>query len=194
MLHVKLFSTKLFVNWTDRAWPRVYFGRCTDVGCSWQERDAIQEARLQYAQERCLKLNRSWEEPLWRSMSVNREKRVVACLVFKAGSTSWLRTLLRLTGNSTAVALANENRHAVHDKSHPFLDHFAAMPVSKRLQYLAGHYYRVLFVRDPLERFVSAYRDSMFRHFYYVPLRTVIKRMFRPRVSNRLTAAFSSRF
>jgi len=127
-------------------------------------------------------------------MIVNREKRVVMCLVFKAGSTSWLRTLLRLTGNNKAAALADDNRHAVHDKSYAFLGHFQVMNTSRRLQFLAGHYYKVLFVRDPLERLISAYRDSMFRHRAYVGLRKMIKRMFRPGVLERLTAIFPSRF
>jgi len=141
-----------------------------------------------------LKLNNSWEEPLWRSLSVTREKRVVVCVVFKAGSTSWLRTLLRLTGKESAVTLASEGRHAVHDKSGPFLGRFESMSTSARLQYLTGYYYKMLVVRDPLERLISAYRDSMFRHFYYKELRQEIKRMFRPHVSERLSTVHTSLF
>jgi len=47
-------------------------------------RRTIQEARLHAMYERCLELNDSWKLATWGTMFVNRQKRVVMCLVAKA--------------------------------------------------------------------------------------------------------------
>ena len=137
--------------------------------------------------EACLELNDSWKEPYWRGMSVNREKRVVMCLVGKAACTTWLRVLLRLTGKQRAVALANESRYALHVLAGEYLVRLHQITGSARDHYLMGHYYKAMFVREPLEKLISAYRDKMFRAVDYVEKRKAIKRMFRPNVSIRFT-------
>ena len=49
-----------------------------------EERRTIQEARLDAMHKRCSELNDSWKEPAWHALSVNRQRRVVMCLVGKA--------------------------------------------------------------------------------------------------------------
>jgi len=151
------------------------------------ERRDIQ-ARLRDMHEACLELNDSWKEPNWRSMVVNREKRVFMCLVAKSACTTWLRVLLRLTGKQEAVAFAaNTNRYKLHVNSGKYLLRFYKNSGSTRYHYLMGHYYKMMFVREPLERLISAYRDKMFRAHDYVPMRKAIKRMFRPNANSRFT-------
>jgi len=146
--------------------------------------------RLQNVHKKCLELNDSWNEPTWQAISVSRQKRVVMCLVGKAAGTTWMRVLLRLTGKQDAAALADTNRHILHSRAGAFLGRFNQMNGSKRDHYLMGHYHKVMFVREPLERLISGYRDKMFRAIDYVGMRKAIKHKFRPKISNRFTRSY----
>jgi len=135
--------------------------------------------------DRCLKLNDSRKDPTWSSLAVNRQKRVLMCLVFKAATTTWFRVLLRLTGDKRAIELANSHRYKVHDKAGLFLPRMHEIKASARNSYMTGDYYKVMFARDPLERLISAYRDKMFRNFGYNKTWHAIKRMFRGNILTR---------
>jgi len=136
--------------------------------------------------QKCLQLNDSWTEPRWKAMSVNYQKRVVMCLVGKAAGTTWMRVLLKLTGKKGAFALANTNRHVLHSRAGAYIGRFHLITKSIRDHYLMGHYYKIMFVREPLERLISGYRDKMYRAVDYGSMRHDIKRKFRPNVLNRL--------
>jgi len=157
-----------------------------------EDKRITQEDRLHALHERCAELNDSWKEANWRAISVNRQKRVVMCLVGKAAGTTWMRLLLRLTGDPQAANLATINRHLLYGPSAAFLGRFHLLSASTRRHYLTGNYYKVMFVREPLERLISGYRDKMFRAVDYVGLRTQIKRMFRPNVSERFAKSYTS--
>ena len=148
-------------------------------------RGRIRQSRLHRMHKRCLELNDTWKEPTWQAMSVNRQKHAVMCLVGKAAGTTWLRLLLLLTENPNAVKLANTNRHILHGKATTFIPRFDHMRTSERVQYLTGSYYKAMFVREPLERLISGYRDKMFRAVDYAWMQRQIKLMFRPNVSTR---------
>lgn len=149
-----------------------------------EERRIIQEARLHVMHQRCLELNDSWKEANWQGISANRQKRVVMCLVAKAACTTWMRLLLQLTGNPDAVKLTSGDRHQMHTSAVAFLVRFDRISTSMRHHYLTGDYYKAMFVREPLERLISAYRDKMLRATdYYLTVRSEVKRMFRPNVS-----------
>jgi len=136
----------------------------------------------------CLKLNDSWKEPNWELMIASRAKRVFMCIVPKSACTTWMRVLLRLTGKQEAVAFAaNLTRFNLHGNSDKYLVRLRLTTGSTRYHYLMGHYYKMMFVREPLERLISAYRDKMFRAPDYVEKRKAIKRMFRPNVNSRFT-------
>ena len=141
---------------------------------------------------RCSELNDLWREPTWQAMSVNYQKRVFVCLVGKAAGTTWMRLLLRLTGNRHAVKLASSNRHILHGRAGSFIGRFHQIDATARLQYLTGHYYKAMFVREPLERLISGYRDKMFRAPDYVGMRKHIKHMYRPNVSTRFIKSYIS--
>ena len=135
--------------------------------------------------ESCLELDDSWKEPYWPALTVNDKKRFALCLVFKSASTTWLRILLRLTGNPRAIQLATSDRHRVHRKYGSFVTRLHQTNASARFRYLLGYYYKVMIVRDPVVRLISAYRDKMFRDSVYNNARHRIKRMFRVNVSTR---------
>jgi len=118
-------------------------------------------------------------------MAVSYQKRVVMCLVGKAAGTTWRRILLQLTGRREALALAKANRHVLHGRAGAYYGSFHQMSGLRRDHYLMGHYYKVMFVREPLERLISGYRDKMFRAVGYGPLRYAIKHRFRSNVSSR---------
>jgi len=119
---------------------------------------------------------------------VNQQKRIVMCLVPKAACSTWLRVLLQLTGNPNATKLAGVSRYLLHPNAKAFLGRMADMSTSTRKTFLTGNYYRVMVVRDPLERFISAYRDKMCRHNYSVTaeIKQRVRFMFRSNVSRRL--------
>jgi len=144
--------------------------------------------------DRCSELNDVYEQPTWQAMSVNYQKRIVVCLVGKAAGTTWMRLLLQLTGNPHAVKLASTNRHVLHGKAGTFIGRFHKIDATTRYQYLTAHYYKAMFVREPLERLISGYRDKMFRAADYVEMRRQIKRMFRKNVSTRFVAIYICTF
>lgn len=123
-------------------------------------------------------------------MAVNYEKRVVMCLVGKAAGTTWLRVLLRLTRKQEAMTLAKINRHVLHGNVGKFIGRFHLLNGSNRDHYLMGHFYKVIFVREPLERLISGYRDKMLRAYDYEKLRQTIKHMFRPQDLNRFIKSY----
>jgi len=157
-----------------------------------EKRRTVQQARLDAMHKRCSELNDSWQDATWQAMSVNRERRVLVCLVGKAAGTTWMRVLLRLTGSPQAVKLASANRHVLHSSAGAYLGRFHQMKKWTRDHYLLGHYYKVMFVREPLERLISGYRDKMYRAVDYVGMRKRIKRMFRPNVSARFAKSYIS--
>ena len=147
----------------------------------------IQQTRLQKIQENCAQLNDSRHEPMWRALYVFHQKRTVMCLIAKTGGTTWLRVLLRLTGIPAAVKLASAHRFTLHRHVGKYIGRMFEMNPSKRAHYLTGHYYKAIFVRDPLEKLISGYRDKMNPTLVgYGKQRENIKRMFRKNFTQQL--------
>ena len=101
-------------------------------------------------------------------MIVSHDQRVLFCVVGKAACTSWLRTLLQLTGNPAAQLVAATDRSSVHAMFRFYLESTQLPNASQLSSSPLKHYYKFMFVREPLERLVSAFRDKMFRAFEYV--------------------------
>jgi len=139
--------------------------------------------------QKCLKLDDSWREPLWRTMVVNREKRILMCLVGKCAATTWSRVLLNLTGNPEAIQLATKDHNTLHSNLYRYLTRLHRINASSRHHYFMGHYYKIMFVRDPLERLISGFRDKVIRNDgRYEWIGEKIRRKFRANISTRLTA------
>jgi dermatan 4-sulfotransferase 1 len=114
-------------------------------------------------------------KPSYEEMYVDETRRYIYCLVSKASCTSWKRTLFKMADNSTVNNFTNGNSELgfklVHDRA--FSDKILrrlSNYTSEEIQYRLNNYYKFMFVREPLERLVSAYRDKMFRDDEYVPM------------------------
>ncbi|XP_054550090.1 carbohydrate sulfotransferase 9 [Talpa occidentalis] len=148
----------------------------------WKETDVTQEKRRSFLQEFCKKyggVSRP-QSHLFHIVSriyVEDKHKVLYCEVPKAGCSNWKRILMVLNG--LAPSTYNISHDAVHyGKYLKKLDSFDLKGIYTRL----NTYTKAVFVRDPMERLVSAFRDK-FEHpnSYYHPVfgKAIIKK-YRP--------------
>ena len=144
-----------------------------------------QQQRRRHLQRACLISNETstWSDP-WRAI-VNHDLRFIYCVVAKSACTSWVRVLLQLTGKPAAQLLATADRSNVHGMFYSYLGVLSLENATQLTRSPYTDYYKFMFVREPLERLVSAYRDKMFRAFEYASTRRYIIGKFRPRPSLR---------
>lgn len=126
---------------------------------SWKKLTDILEARRQLMKEMCAKYKSSISRTITRHhvkhLFVEDKYKLLYCQVPKAGCSNWKRTLMVLAG------LAPNTQSIKHDTVHyghhlKKLDSFDRQGIMHRLE----TYTKVMFVREPLERMVSAYRDK----------------------------------
>ncbi|XP_053098679.1 carbohydrate sulfotransferase 9 [Hemicordylus capensis] len=145
----------------------------------WKATDEIQEKRRSSLYDFCKKYisqNRPWTH-LLRMVSriyVEDKYKLLYCEVPKAGCSNWKRVLMVLSGHAESVA--NITHDAVHYGKHlKKLDSYDLKGIHMRLK----SYTKFIFVRDPMERLVSAFRDK-FEHpnSYYHPIfgKAIIKK------------------
>ncbi|XP_074542336.1 carbohydrate sulfotransferase 8-like [Halichoeres trimaculatus] len=134
----------------------------TGVLASWEE-ELQQQLRIQVLRHRVLadacskyQLDLRMKVPrkshLTRLLVEDRSK-VLYCEVPKVGCSNWRRVLIVLAGKATsALAIPHYEAH----KNLQHLHKYNPEGITERLKY----YTKVLFVRDPFERLVSAFRDK----------------------------------
>lgn len=145
----------------------------------------VQEARLRDVNLRCLQLKRQWENPDWWAFFFVRQTRFAMCFVGKAGSVSWSRIMLQLTGNRKAVNIAALSRDEVQRRFLSYVGWMKHVNSSTRLLYMLDSY-KIMVVRDPLARLMSAYRHLIVQLKLQV---TQIRQICRPNVSHRLVSS-----
>ncbi|XP_039184558.1 carbohydrate sulfotransferase 9 isoform X1 [Crotalus tigris] len=149
---------------------------------NWKTTDEIQEKRKFFLRNICQKYvngNRT-QTPLVHMVSriyVEDKYKLLYCEVPKAGCSNWKRILMILSGLTKSAA--NISHDSVHYGDHlKKLDSYNIKEIQKRLK----TYTKIIFVRDPMERLVSAFRDK-FEHpnSYYHPIfgKAIIKK-YRP--------------
>nr|XP_021525682.1 carbohydrate sulfotransferase 9 isoform X2 [Aotus nancymaae] len=148
----------------------------------WKKTDETQEKRRSFLQEFCKKYGgvSHHQSHLFNTVSriyVEDKHKILYCEVPKAGCSNWKRILMVLNG--LASSAYNISHDAVHYGKHlKKLDSFDLKGIYTRL----NTYTKAVFVRDPMERLVSAFRDK-FEHpnSYYHPVfgRAIIKK-YRP--------------
>ncbi|XP_063779373.1 carbohydrate sulfotransferase 14 [Pseudophryne corroboree] len=100
-----------------------------------------------------------WELPvaqrrtLFRHILVSEKYRFLYCYVPKVACSNWKRVMKVLAGHLQNV---DERLKMDHKSDLVFLADLPAEQAKHRLQ----HYYKFLFVRDPMERLLSAYRNK----------------------------------
>ncbi|KAK2501609.1 hypothetical protein MC885_019764 [Smutsia gigantea] len=137
----------------------------------WVRLHQIQLERKRLMREACAKYRASSSRRAVTPRHVSRifvedRHRVLYCEVPKAGCSNWKRVLMVLAGLASSTADIQHN--TVHYGSAlKRLDTFDRQGILHRL----GTYTKMLFVREPFERLVSAFRDK-FEHpnSYYHPV------------------------
>ncbi|XP_060898125.1 carbohydrate sulfotransferase 8-like [Labrus mixtus] len=126
---------------------------------SWKKLSDILEARRQLMKEMCAKYKSSISRTITRHhvkhIFVEDKYKLLYCQVPKAGCSNWKRTLMVLAGQApNAQSIKHDTVHYGHHLKK--LDSFDRQGIMHRLE----TYTKVMFVREPLERMVSAYRDK----------------------------------
>ncbi|KAM9376243.1 carbohydrate sulfotransferase 8-like [Pholidichthys leucotaenia] len=151
------------------------------------EEEALQEQRLERTQqsrrrllsEICAKYQPGGTEQLVSQRQVSRvyvedRSKLLYCEVPKAGCSNWKRVLMVLGGGATSTRDIPHN--AAHYGNHlRRLESYDRAGIAERLH----SYTKVLFVREPFERLVSAFRDKFESpNSYYHPVfgRPIISR------------------
>uniref|UniRef100_A0A8D0BZR3 Carbohydrate sulfotransferase n=1 Tax=Salvator merianae TaxID=96440 RepID=A0A8D0BZR3_SALMN len=145
----------------------------------WKHAEQVQKNRRLLLFEFCRKYigEHRAQSHLVRMVSriyVEDKYKLLYCEVPKAGCSNWKRVLMVLGG--LAKSTANITHNAVHYGKHlQKLDSYDTKGIYLRLK----TYTKVIFVRDPMERLVSAFRDK-FEHpnSYYHPVfgKAIIKK------------------
>ncbi|XP_036399875.1 carbohydrate sulfotransferase 8-like isoform X1 [Megalops cyprinoides] len=137
---------------------------------SWWRLSKVQEARKRLMKEVCAKYKSNIKQTVTlhhvSRIFVEDRYKLLYCEVPKVGCSNWKRVLMVLGGVASST---HEIKHdAVHYGNHlKRLDSFDRQGIGQRLQ----SYTKVLFVREPLERLVSAYRDKFENpNSYYHPV------------------------
>ncbi|XP_072119932.1 carbohydrate sulfotransferase 9-like [Mobula birostris] len=140
--------------------------------------DAVHEERKRFLANFCKKLyisrRRRSLSRLVSQVYVEEKHKLLYCEVPKAGCSNWKRILMVLSG------LAKSPGNISHDFVHYSKQLRRLDSYSLRESYeLLNSFIKVLFVRDPMERLVSAFRDK-FEHpnSYYHPVfgREILKK------------------
>ncbi|XP_067887224.1 carbohydrate sulfotransferase 9-like isoform X2 [Heterodontus francisci] len=140
--------------------------------------DNIQERRKRFLADFCKKYNISKHRiSLRRLVSrvyVEDKNKLLYCEVPKAGCSNWKRVLMVLNG--LASSPHNISHNFVHYGKH--LRRLDSYSLQETYEFLST-FTKILFVRDPMERLVSAFRDK-FEHpnVYYHPVfgRAILKK------------------
>ncbi|XP_075388963.1 carbohydrate sulfotransferase 9 [Tenrec ecaudatus] len=177
-------TKSLFRKFSEMKWPLESrpLNKSLVKDGQWKNTDVAQEARRSFLREFCKKYVgvSGPQAHLLHMVSriyVEDKHRILYCEVPKAGCSNWKRVLMVLNG--LASSAHNISHDAVHYGKHlKRLDSFDLKGIHMRL----NTYTKAVFVRDPMERLVSAFRDK-FEHpnSYYHPVfgKAIIKK-YRP--------------
>ncbi|XP_067402408.1 carbohydrate sulfotransferase 9 [Emydura macquarii macquarii] len=145
----------------------------------WKNTDEVQEKRRSFLYDFCKKYSSEnrLRTHLVRMVSriyVEDRHKILYCEVPKAGCSNWKRILMVLNGlASSAYSISHDTVH--YGKHLKKLDSYDLKGIQTRL----NTYTKTIFVRDPMEKLVSAFRDK-FEHpnSYYHPVfgKAIIKK------------------
>ena len=107
---------------------------------------------------------------------MSKESQSIYCAVPKVGTSSWVHTLLKLSGRSlSGLGYVHKRKHS--DEIVKRGVHFS----SKKRRLLLQKYYKFMFVREPLERLISAYQATMIRPVRKTPKMAKIEKVIKMR-------------
>jgi len=143
---------------------------CSDVDRPATVSD-IREQRRQLLSDGCCEFSQNITDSaeMWYEMYFDDQMDYVYCLVGKVACTNWKRTLMMLTGKIAGFQRPEDLPfELVFDTKiyNPdnYVDRLEKLPPEYRdWRFKDSRYFTFLFVREPLERLVSAYRDKLFQ-------------------------------
>lgn len=103
-------------------------------------------------------------KPMWSYVYISHERQYVFCRVDKVAGTSWKIAMLRLAGDTVD---GNDKKYTT-----AYVDRYIKRGIhysAAERQYFMSKYYKFMFVREPLGRLVSAYRDKCLHDPIYRP-------------------------
>ncbi|XP_074621882.1 carbohydrate sulfotransferase 14-like isoform X2 [Acropora palmata] len=119
--------------------------------------------RIQAVEKVCANKKNSWEslsavqkQILAKHIIVNDEHRFLFCSVPKVACSNWKRVLMVLDGAESD----SNNIGKVNHLDFTYLADLPPLAIKQRLK----EYYKFMFVREPLERLTSAYKDKFVRN------------------------------
>lgn len=117
-------------------------------------------------------------------MIVNDEYKLLYCYVPKVACSNWKRVFLLLSGHFNNATLNDLEHSDVHFQYRSYLKNMSAFS-QEEADYRIRNYRKIIFVREPLERLLSAYRDKFigvgFRDTTFQNIAKKIIDVFRPR-------------
>jgi hypothetical protein len=126
--------------------------------------------RAQHLREVCDQLDKLGQVPIelerhsYQYMYVNDEYKFIFCMMPKLACTNWKRVFLALNDIPNKNYIMNElysrHVHGMHGQHAKTLNKYSQPEIQERLQ----TYKKIIFVRDPFERILSAFKDKMFRN------------------------------
>ncbi|XP_013389509.1 carbohydrate sulfotransferase 11 [Lingula anatina] len=122
----------------------------------------VSEACQKYKTEKT-PLTKEWIEEIGSHLIVEDQYKIIYCRVPKSGNTSWKRLLLALSGiiNDTSMAHGKKGLNP-REGVNRYLHTLNTLSFSEAKQKLETHL-KVMYLRHPLERLLSAYRNKLER-------------------------------
>ena len=93
---------------------------------------------------------------LLNHLIVDNKHKILYCYIPKIACTTWKKIMTHLLGI--------KNNRSVHSQHFPLLGSYS----KSKVRYILDNYYKFMFVRDPFERLLSAYKDKFTRQSDYV--------------------------
>ena len=157
---------------------------------------SIQEHRQRLLSDGCREFAHVMNKSHYWEMYYDDQMDYIWCLVSKASCTSWKCTLMMLTGKLTEFQRPEQLPwHVVHmyNNSDKYVDRLHKKPKPYR-DWRFHNYFTFMFVREPLERLVSAYRDKLLENPWNLGIDGRIAQKYRPHEYNVSVKRYSITF
>jgi len=134
----------------------------------------------------------------WYEMYYDDQIDYVYCLISKVSCTSWKATLMMLTGKLSKFQRPEQLTVGIihdHKNSDKYIERLEkVLPVFRNWRFTESRYFTFMFVREPLERLVSAYRDKLNEDDSYHHVNIAIVRQYRPQDYSPLIKRYNVTF